>query len=197
MEGNVGRSIRFIRHGMTAGNLEKRYVGSTDEGLCEEGKQLIIKKSYLYPPSEEEIIYTSPLIRCKETAAILFPAVKPILHKGLQECDFGEFEYKNYLELSGNLHYQAWIDSGGTMDFPRGEGNEAFKERCIKAYEEIILSTGNEPITFVVHGGTIMAILDKYSLEKKDYFEWQLKNGEGYLCELEEKFTLKVLHKLS
>lgn len=193
----MGRSIRFIRHGLTAGNLEKRYVGSTDEGLCEAGKQLIIEKSYLYPFSEGEIIYASPLIRCKETAEILFPAIEPILHKGLRECDFGEFEYRNYLELSENSNYQAWIDSGGTLDFPGGEGNEAFKERCIKAYEEIILNTGNAPITFVVHGGTIMAILDKYSLEKKAYFDWQVKNGEGYLCELEGKFSFKVLHKLS
>ncbi|WOO38614.1 histidine phosphatase family protein [Anaerocolumna sp. AGMB13020] len=192
----MGRSIRFIRHGITAGNLEKRYVGSTDEGLCETGKQLISEKSYLYPFSEREIIYASPLRRCKETAEILFPAIRPILHKGLRECNFGEFEYKNYLELADNAKYQAWIDSGGTMDFPGGEGNEAFKERCTKAYEEILLNT-DSPITFVVHGGTIMAILNKYSLEKKGYFDWQLKNGEGYLCELVGEYSLKVLQKLS
>ena len=29
--------IYFIRHGATAGNLEKRYIGRTDEELCTEG----------------------------------------------------------------------------------------------------------------------------------------------------------------
>ena len=29
--------ILFIRHGSTAGNLEKRYIGRTDEPLCEVG----------------------------------------------------------------------------------------------------------------------------------------------------------------
>lgn len=193
----MGRSIRFIRHGMTAGNLEKRYVGITDEGLCEEGKQQIISRLYQYPLKAEEIIYASPLIRCQETAAILFPGVQPILHGGLRECDFGEFEYKNYLELSENKNYQSWIDSGGKEDFPKGEGNEDFKLRCKKAYEDILLSTGNKPITFVVHGGTIMAILHGYSLEKKSYFDWQVKNGEGYLCELEGDFSLKIVSKLN
>ena len=29
--------LLFIRHGATAGNLEKRYIGSTDEPLCDIG----------------------------------------------------------------------------------------------------------------------------------------------------------------
>ena len=31
------REIYLIRHGKTAGNMEKRYVGSTAEPLCEAG----------------------------------------------------------------------------------------------------------------------------------------------------------------
>lgn len=38
--------IIFIRHGKTKGNLEKRYIGKTDESLCEIGiKEL--KKIYI------------------------------------------------------------------------------------------------------------------------------------------------------
>ena len=33
--------IWLIRHGMTAGNRQQRYVGTTDELLCEEGRQQI------------------------------------------------------------------------------------------------------------------------------------------------------------
>ena len=31
--------LQFIRHGKTQGNLEKRYIGSTDEPLCAKGRQ--------------------------------------------------------------------------------------------------------------------------------------------------------------
>ena len=48
----------------------------------------------------------------------------------LKECDFGDFENKNYKELSGNPDYQAWIDSGGALPFPGGEDPEGFRNRC-------------------------------------------------------------------
>ena len=32
----------------------------------------------------------------------------------------------------------------------------------------------------VAHGGTIMSILDGYSVPHQDYYTWQVKNGEGY-----------------
>ena len=34
----------FIRHGKTAGNLERRYIGRTDEPLCDEGIAEILGK---------------------------------------------------------------------------------------------------------------------------------------------------------
>ena len=37
--------IMLIRHAMTAGNLQRRYVGSTDEGLCPEGIELAEQKA--------------------------------------------------------------------------------------------------------------------------------------------------------
>ena len=33
--------IALIRHSKTKGNIEKRYIGSTDESLCKEGIDLI------------------------------------------------------------------------------------------------------------------------------------------------------------
>lgn len=35
----------FIRHGKTAGNLERRYIGRTDEPLCDEGIAEILEKN--------------------------------------------------------------------------------------------------------------------------------------------------------
>ena len=68
-----------------------------------------------------EVVLTSPMRRCVQTAEILFPDTPREIVYGLQECDFGDFEGKNYAELSGDPAYQAWIDSGGTLAFPGGE----------------------------------------------------------------------------
>ena len=37
----------------------------------------------------------------------------------------------------------------------------------------------------VVHGGTIMNIMEAYALPKKEFYEWHVDNGCGYLVELD------------
>lgn len=192
--------ITLVRHGMTPGNREKRYIGLTDEGLCAEGRIQISEAIQEQRYQEADMVYVSPLKRCRETADMIYPHLEPISCEALKECDFGEFENKNYLELSGNENYQKWIDSNGSLGFPKGETPEGFKNRCQNAYENIIKCIQDKDVAFVVHGGTIMAILEKYGEPQKSFYDWQLKNGEGYLCELKEDSshygTITVLKKL-
>ena len=77
-------------------------------------------------------------MRCRETAEILFPGQVLCVQEGLQETDFGDFEYKNYEELKENPAYQAWIDSGGQMMVPNGESGAGFRHRCCRAYEQCV-----------------------------------------------------------
>lgn len=59
--------IYLIRHGMTAGNREKRYVGChTDEDLCEEGIAQI--QSNEYPRVDR--LYVSPLKKMHNNSRI-------------------------------------------------------------------------------------------------------------------------------
>ena len=183
----------LIRHGKTAGNLLGRYIGSrTDEPLCDEGREELAGKQL----PEVERLYVSPMKRCVETAEILWPGFdRKKMQKvtDLRECDFGDFENKNYKELSGNGDYQAWIDSNGTLPFPNGESMDAFKSRCPEAFARIVeevsgaeqewIASGKTGIFragIVVHGGTIMAILEQYGYPKAAYFDYQVKNGCGY-----------------
>ena len=189
--------VYLIRHGSTAGNLEHRYVGSTDEELTEEAVQKLRADRGRYPVPQTVI--TSPLKRCLQTARILFPEITPQVYEDLKECRFGAFEYKNFEELKDDSDYQRWIDSGGTIPFPEGESREAFIERCTGAFAEGILEarkSHHSSVAFVVHGGTIMAILDQYSSPHKDYFSWQVKNGLGFSGEvafLEEEGKMKEI----
>ena len=183
----------LIRHGKTAGNLLGRYIGSrTDEPLCDEGREGLAGKQL----PEVERLYVSPMKRCVETAEILWPGFdRKKMQKvtDLRECDFGDFENKNYKELSGNGDYQAWIDSNGTLPFPNGESMDAFKSRCLEAFARIVeevsgaeqewIASGKTGIFragIEVHGGTIMAILEQYGYPKAAYFDYQVKNGCGY-----------------
>lgn len=184
--------ISFIRHGKTNGNLEKRYIGRTDEPLSPIGRNELFGVQY----PDCDIVISSPMKRCRETAEIIYPGKKIILVKGLEECDFGDFEGKNYLELSGNPNYQKWIDSGGTLPFPNGENSDNFKKRCIEAFEnEVAEYSDYENISFVVHGGTIMSVLEKYAVPKKNYFDFQVKNGHGYKTEFDGE-KIRILENI-
>ena len=191
--------LLLIRHGATPGNLEKRYVGRTDESLTQESLETLGKeaKKIRELAGKPAAIITSPMKRCLETAEILFPEklyehVPRIQKAGLSECDFGTFEYKNYLELSGDAEYQHFIDTLGREGFPGGETTEAFKARTVKAFQEIWQEISSQAeqeadrtLVFVVHGGTIMAVMEAFSEEKKSYYDWQVGNGEGVLGKMD------------
>lgn len=219
-------TIYLIRHGKTKGNLERRYVGRTDEPLCEAGRQEvsafreILMREFTAGREQaagvatefiEGQVYVSPLLRCRQTAELLFADVAQKVVDDLREMDFGDFEYKNYTELAEDVRYQAFIDSGGSMDFPNAETQQQFRQRVRDAFARCMSSieasmtkpetdlpqesfvfvkrvhqndVPEKPLFFVVHGGTIMAILEAYAEPHRDYFDWQIATACGYRCEL-------------
>ena len=184
--------ILLLRHGLTAGNLEKRYIGRTDEPLCPEGISELQQCSY----PRCDMLISSPMQRCVQTAEILFPAQTVRVYDAFRECDFGDFEGKNYTELNGNPQYQAWIDTGGTMPFPNGESPDVFRTRCCDGFRQVTEEYSDaESIAFVVHGGTIMAVLSQFALPHRDYYDWMTANAHGWLCDYDRQ-TFTVLEKL-
>lgn len=179
----------LIRHGATKGNREKRYVGRTDETLLAETVEELIdyrrqKEEML---SQVEVVVISPLVRCRQTADILFPGKKQCVVDAFRECNFEDFEYRNFQELDGNPFYQQFIDSSGECGFPDGEDRKTFQKRCVEGFEELMrreVFCQLSCAALVVHGGTIMALLDCYSVLHKNYYEWQTGNGTGFVTEV-------------
>ena len=124
-----------------------------------------------------------------QTAEILFPGEPVHIIEELAECDFGEFENKNYKELEGNPHYQEWIDSNGTLPFPGGESREGFKSRNLRGFGRVVSGCIRSHVVeaaLVIHGGTIMNIMEEYADIQKPFYEWHVRNGGGYEVELDE-----------
>ena len=207
--------IYLIRHGKTKGNMEKRYVGSTDEGLCSSGVAEIkcLRERYEHCIGKPNQIVISPMRRCVETGELLFPSARQLSVDEFKECNFGEFEYKNYVELTGNPYYEKWLESGGSIAFPGGESKEEFQERVVERFRELLVGgrlklealedkkggAKEDRIVLMVHGGTIMSILDRFSEPHKDYYDWQVENGHGYVGDLlldDKKVVIKNIEKL-
>lgn len=181
-------TINLLRHGQTSGNLKKRYIGVTDESLCWDGVQQLLDRNY----PRSEVWFYSPMKRCVETAELMGMQLEDtqIAVRNFRECDFGLFENKNYEELADCPEYQEWVDSNATLPFPDGDAVEDFKARCCRAFEDMmnrIFRENWKNVNVVVHGGTIMSIMEKYANENRDYYQWHVENGCGYILEVEEE----------
>lgn len=207
-------NLTLIRHGKTPSNLEHRYLGVTEEALSGEGRkqlEILAEKDILKKPW---LLFISPMLRCQESAGILFPGRKAYPIEEWREMNFGAYEGKNYEDLKNDAYYQKWIDSNGTLPFPEGESQQEYIKRChrglltaTKIIEEKIArevaenqmtESQHRNITAVVHGGTIMALL--HILAGGNYFDYQVKNGGGYCCKFRlcgEEWKLDSLEEIT
>ncbi|MCR4797339.1 MAG: histidine phosphatase family protein [Lachnospiraceae bacterium] len=173
------KTITLIRHGETAGNLGKRYIGITNEPLCPEGKEEIRRRRY----PRADLVFSSPMIRCEATAKLIYPGHQIIIVDGFRETDFGLFEGKNYKDLAEDPAYQSWIDSGGKAAFPGGESRRDAVERTMAGFAEMLeYSRDAAEVSVILHGGSIMGILSH--LFGGEYYSYHVENGEGYTFDL-------------
>lgn len=179
-------NILLIRHGKTAGNLARRYAGSTDEPLCEEG----IAHAYATGTDANVTnLYVSPLKRTLETAKIKFPNAQMTICRDLQEMDFGDFEGRTAAELEQNDDYIKWVDSKCTLRCPNGEQMDEFADRICGAFNAIVracIDNDEENLVIVAHGGSIMAILNRFATPERPYYEWYVDNCGGYRAQLDD-----------
>lgn len=203
-------NLTLIRHGKTPSNREHRYLGVTEEALSGEGRkqlEILAEKDILKKPW---LLFISPMLRCQESAGILFPGRKAYPIEEWREMNFGAYEGKNYEDLKNDSYYQKWIDSNGTLPFPEGESQQEYIKRCHRGLltatkiiqkeiaENQIAESQPRNITAVVHGGTIMALL--HILAGGNYFDYQVKNGGGYCCKLRlcgEEWKLDSLEEIA
>lgn len=180
-------TVYLIRHGKTQGNVERRYIGSTDQPLCSQGRAELRNKT---GPEADRII-ASPLLRCRETAEILYPGKGVEIVDDLRETDFGAFENHTYEELKDDPQYRAWLDGAGEAAPPGGESKGEQQARTVRAFRSVMAACGeDERVAFVVHGGTIMCLLEALEPSHR-FYDWQAPNGGGYACDWDgERLTV-------
>lgn len=182
--------VMLLRHGLTALGEAGRYQGRLDEGLSEHGRAELQKADFC--PRK---VYVSPQLRSRETAAILFPSAEQVIVPDLREMDFGDFEGRSWREMEEDRDYRLWVEGGCTGRCPGGEDRAGFSERVCAAFEDIVRQAQDEEIVIVAHGGTQMAVLERWGDPPRDYYQWQSGCGCGWLLEAEGG-RLRVLQEV-
>ncbi len=172
--------ITLIRHAPTLGNMLSQYIGSTDLPLCEDGITLL--HTQVQCPTVKKV-YTSGMLRCVQTAQYLYPNAAQCEAPELAEMHFGIFEGRNYEQMRNDEQYSQWLESQCEDTCPGGEKKSDFVVRCTEGFVQILkkeFAQEADELFFVLHGGTIMAILSALALPIKDYFSWKSKFCGGY-----------------
>ena len=175
--------IHLIRHGMTDANIRSVYVGSrTDLPLSPEGvKELsLLRENIEYPTVDA--VYTSPMLRCRQTAGVLYSGFEPIPVDELTEYDFGEFEGKTASALEKDERYINWT-SGKLTAAPGGEDGTDFVKRLALGFNTVVrdmMEKGIYESAVIMHGGAIMMLLAATAVPRKRSVEWTSENGRGY-----------------
>ncbi len=176
--------IYLFRHGQTAGHAFGKFLGVTDEPLCELGVETA--KAAGSDPTVQEVMVTT-LQRTQMTAAILFPNAKQRICPSLREMNFGDFEGRSADEMSDDPDFRWWVEQTQCLGpCPHGEARLVFQHRVCAAFRrevERARAAGQEKLYFVIHGGTVMSVLDRFSRPHGSYYSWHLKNCQGFRCE--------------
>ena len=110
-----------------------------------------------------EHIYVSPLIRCRQTAMLLWPKQEQTIIPQLRETDFGPFEGKNHEELKDDPLYNRWMSEPDDPTIvPQVEDPVSCAMRATEGLKLVAAQAkerGFETVGVVSHGGTLMSIL--------------------------------------
>ena len=52
-----------------------------------------------------------------------------------------------------------------------------------------------ETVAMIVHGGTIMSIMERYELSQKAYYDYMVDNGGGYVVDFDGSM-IRIVHRL-
>lgn len=152
------KDLYLLRHGETG--KQGRYIGSTNVPLSETGREQVRGTAKLLRRKNIETIFSSPMLRCRQTCELLEMDCPNVVNHLLQEVDFGLWEGKNFTEIVDDdpAEVDRWVSDPETFCFPGGESIAAFRSR-VSAFKKILDGSDEKQLLLVAHGGVIRHLL--------------------------------------
>ena len=151
--------LLLVRHGETDWNRDRRFQGHADPPLNETGREQARALAAELAGEGIELVYTSDLIRARETAEIVAALIGVSVHpvRELREIDVGEWEGLTWPEIEERYPEGArsWRERGYGWD--SGETYDQLGERVVAALRRIAADHPEQRLLVVGHGGTIRA----------------------------------------
>jgi broad specificity phosphatase PhoE len=155
-------TVLLIRHGRTEWNATGRWQGHTDIPLNERGRQQARALAQRLANWPVEAIYTSDLLRAKETAEIIARPhnLTPIKNANLRERYGGFFQGLAGDEIR-TKYREEWEKLIQGDEIEGVESNTAVQERIWQAFENIASNHRGQTVALVSHGAALGLLIAK------------------------------------
>jgi len=213
--------LYLIRHGETEGAEKRRYKGSIDVPLSENGirqmeqvsKYIVEENKYFSnPPSPTflkggkggllDAVYCSDLQRAIKSAELIAKphSLNPIIVPSLRERNFGTWEGMSFDEIREKhpQEFDAWAANPLRFSPMGGESTAEVKERVIDALDKILNTHEKQQIAIVSHGGVIRIMLCHFlGIPLENIFRVEQDYGALNIIEFWDKYpVVKLMNRI-
>lgn len=169
----------LVRHGETDSNKNSKAAGQRVDDLLNDSGIEQIKKLSEKIETDFDIIFSSPLMRAKQSAEIIAEKIgAPIIERAeIVERDYGTLsgiswdEFRKILKEKGS----DWKEENNKQcyDFRMYDGENAadVKRRFLKFVKELRNDYGDKKVLIVTHGGILRMAHFLFAEIKVEYFE--------------------------
>lgn len=158
-------TVILARHGRTTANAAGVLAGRTrGVHLDDRGREQAATAGQRLEGLPLAAVVTSPMERCKETAALLVPGMRATTERGLTECDYGSWTGRPLKELVKEPMWRTVQAHPSGAVFPEGETMAAMSARAVAAVRRwdarVAQEHGPDAVWVAVsHGDIIKSIL--------------------------------------
>ncbi|MCB9764093.1 MAG: histidine phosphatase family protein [Alphaproteobacteria bacterium] len=151
--------LLLVRHGQTAYNQQRRFVGRTDIPLDEDGLHQARRLGERLTGLPRAALYSSPLLRARQTAAALG---SPVVVTGLEELDQGELEGLHGQEAFQRYpaFFERWAADPADVRVPGGETLRECQARSLAALADLAHRHEPQlPVVVVAHQMVLASVV--------------------------------------
>jgi probable phosphoglycerate mutase len=157
--------LLLIRHGQTD-TAGKRLTGwQRGVHLNDRGREQAGELAERLDGVPVRAIYSSPLERCRETAAPLARArgLSVSARRALLEVDYGDWTGRSIAGLRRTKRWRVVLSAPSRIDFPGGESMLGVQERVVAELERIAARHPRDVVAVVSHADVVRVALLHYA----------------------------------
>ena len=190
----------LLRHAETEWNRERRFQGWRDSPLTPTGREQAESAARLLAAGPVAAVWSSPLGRARETAAIIAAAHKlPVREaEGFKEMGFGVWEGLTRDEVQSRFPdaLRDWAEAPQAAAWPGAEALAAVRARALAGLAALRDAHAGHTVCLVSHGITCrVLILEALGLGLDRL--WSLQLSSTGISELEFRDDWTTLHRMN